>query len=50
MSAELLVALFDFGFNAFATPVVIKVLYILGLVGVGLAYVIVVIRGFTHYR
>ncbi len=32
-------ALFDFGFNSFATPVVIKVLYILGLVGIGLVYV-----------
>jgi hypothetical protein len=40
-------ALFDFGFNTFATPVVIKVLYILGLVGIGLAYVAVVISGFA---
>ena len=38
-------ALFDFGFNSFATPVVIKVLYILGLVGIGLGYVAVVISG-----
>jgi hypothetical protein len=41
-------ALFDFGFNAFATPVVIKVLYILSLVGVGLVYVIAVISGFIQ--
>ncbi len=41
-------ALFDFGFNSFATPVVIKVLYILGLVGIGLAYVAIVISGFAQ--
>jgi Domain of unknown function (DUF4282) len=41
-------ALFDFGFNSFATPVVIKVLYILSLVGVGLVYVIAVISGFIQ--
>ena len=41
-------ALFDFGFNTFATPVVIKVLYILSLVGVGLVYVIAVISGFIQ--
>jgi hypothetical protein len=40
-------ALFDFGFNSFATPVVIKVLYILGLVGIGLGYVILVISAFA---
>ena len=40
-------ALFDFGFNTFATPVVIKVLYILGLVAIGLAYVVLVISGFA---
>lgn len=40
-------ALFDFGFNSFATPVVIKVLYILGLVVIGLGYVILVISGFA---
>jgi len=40
-------ALFDFGFNTFATPVVIKVLYILGLVAIGLGYVAIVISGFA---
>ena len=40
-------ALFDFSFNSFATPVVIKVLYILGLVGIALGYVAVVISGFA---
>jgi hypothetical protein len=40
-------ALFDFGFNSFATPVVIKVLYILGLVAIALGYVILVISGFA---
>ena len=41
-------ALFDFGFNTFATPVVIKVLYILGLVGIGLGYVGFVIAAFAQ--
>jgi uncharacterized protein DUF4282 len=41
-------ALFDFGFNTFATPVVIKVLYILGLVGIGLGYIGFVITAFTQ--
>ena len=40
-------ALFDFGFNTFATPVVIKVLYILGLIGIGIGYVVIVISGFA---
>jgi len=40
-------ALFDFGFNTYATPVVIKVLYILGLVAIGLGYVALVISGFA---
>jgi hypothetical protein len=41
-------ALFDFSFNSFATPVVIKVLYILGLVAIGLGYVFLVISGFAQ--
>ena len=41
-------ALFDFGFNSFATPVVIKVLYILSLVGIGLFYVLAVVSGFAQ--
>jgi hypothetical protein len=41
-------ALFDFGFNTFATPVVIKVLYILSMVAIALFYVIAVISGFTE--
>jgi hypothetical protein len=41
-------ALFDFSFNSFATPVVIKVLYILGLVAIGLGYVVLVISGFAN--
>jgi hypothetical protein len=41
-------ALFDFGFNSFATPVVIKVLYILSLVGIGLTYVLAVVSGFAQ--
>jgi uncharacterized protein DUF4282 len=41
-------ALFDFGFNTFATPVVIKVLYILGLIAIALGYVVIVISGFAN--
>ena len=40
-------ALFDFSFNSFATPVVIKVLYILSLISNGLGYVALVILGFS---
>lgn len=41
-------ALFDFGFDTFATPVVIKALYILSLILVGLVYVVAVISGFIQ--
>ncbi len=41
-------ALFDFGFTTFATPVVIKVLYVLSLVGIALFYVFAVIGGFLQ--
>jgi Domain of unknown function (DUF4282) len=41
-------ALFDFGFNSFATPVVIKVLYILSMAAIALVYVVVVIGAFTQ--
>jgi hypothetical protein len=41
-------ALFDFSFTNFATPVVIKVLYILSLVGIALFYVFAVISAFTQ--
>ena len=40
-------ALFDFSFETFATPVVIKVLYILSLILNGLGYVVLVIAGFS---
>jgi hypothetical protein len=40
-------ALFDFSFDSFATPAVVKVLYIIGMVLLGLAYVIAVIAGFA---
>ncbi len=40
-------ALFDLGFNSFATPVVIKVLYVLGLVVVGLGYLGFVVTAFA---
>jgi Domain of unknown function (DUF4282) len=41
-------ALFDFSFTNFATPVVIKVLYILSLVGIALFYVVAVISAFAQ--
>ena len=41
-------ALFDFGFTTFATPAVIRVLYVLGLVAIGLTYVVAVISGFIE--
>lgn len=41
-------ALFDYGFHSFATPAVIKVLYILGTVLIGLAYIGAVITGFAQ--
>jgi hypothetical protein len=41
-------ALFDFEFNTFATPSVVKILYIVGMILLGLAYVGFVIMGFTQ--
>lgn len=43
---SLLGALFDFGFNRFATPSVIKVVYIIGFVIIGLFYLFAVVAGF----
>jgi hypothetical protein len=40
--------LFDFGFNHFATPAVVKIIYVVGLVLLGLAYIGFVIAGFTQ--
>ncbi|MGH3585074.1 MAG: DUF4282 domain-containing protein [Pseudonocardia sp.] len=39
-------ALFDFEFNTFATPAVVKILYIVGMVLLGLFYVVAVISAF----
>src|SRR3990170_2426391 len=41
-------ALFDFEFNTFATPVVVKILYIVGMVLLGLGYVAALISGFAQ--
>jgi Domain of unknown function (DUF4282) len=41
-------ALLDFSFTNFATPVVIKVLYILSMVGIALFYVFAVIGAFSQ--
>lgn len=40
-------ALFDFGFNHFATPAVVKILYVIGLVLIALFYISAVISGFV---
>ncbi|MBV9143590.1 MAG: DUF4282 domain-containing protein [Pseudonocardiales bacterium] len=39
-------ALFDFSFNHFVTPLIIRVLYILGLIGIALYYLGFVVFGF----
>lgn len=41
-------ALFDFEFNTFATPAVVKILYIVGLVLLGLFYIAGLISGFAQ--
>jgi hypothetical protein len=41
-------ALFDFSFDSFATPAVVKVLYIIGMVLLGLLYLGGVIFGFSQ--
>jgi hypothetical protein len=41
-------ALFDFEFNSFATPSVVKILYIIGMVLLGLFYIGALIGGFTQ--
>jgi hypothetical protein len=41
-------ALFDFDFNTFATPSVVKILYVVGMVLAGLFYVGLLIGGFTQ--
>ena len=41
-------ALFDFRFNSFATPAVVKVIYVVGLVLLGLVYIGFVITAFTQ--
>ncbi|MFP5068336.1 DUF4282 domain-containing protein [Pseudonocardia nantongensis] len=43
-----LAALFDFGFNQFVTPYVVKFLYILLTVVLGLGYLFVVVAGFSQ--
>ncbi|GAA5122712.1 DUF4282 domain-containing protein [Pseudonocardia adelaidensis] len=41
-------ALFDFEFNSFATPAVVKILYIVGMVLIGLFYIGALIGGFAQ--
>jgi len=39
-------ALFDFSFNHFITPSIIRVLYVLGVIGIALSYLVLIILGF----
>ncbi|HLU55577.1 MAG TPA: DUF4282 domain-containing protein [Pseudonocardia sp.] len=41
-------ALFDFDFNTFATPAVVKILYIVGMILIGLFYIGALIGGFAQ--
>lgn len=41
-------ALFDFGFNHFITPMIVKFVYILATVALGLLYVIVLVMTFSQ--
>ena len=43
-----LTALFDFGFNRFVTPYVVKFLYILLTVVLAIGYLFIVVAGFTE--
>jgi hypothetical protein len=40
--------LFDFTFTHFVTPSLIKILYILSLIVIGLGFLVIVIAGFTQ--
>jgi hypothetical protein len=41
-------ALFDFSFNHFVTPSIIRVLYVLGLIGIALTYLSFIIYAFMY--
>jgi hypothetical protein len=41
-------ALFDFEFTTFATPAVVKILYIVGMILLGLGYIAALISGFAQ--
>jgi hypothetical protein len=41
-------ALFDFSFNYFVTPSIIRVLYVLGLIGIALTYLSFVVYSFIY--
>lgn len=42
-------ALFDFSFRTFATPTLLQITYIVGLITMGLTYVVMVIVGFGMF-
>lgn len=41
-------SLFDFSFNHFVTPIIIRVLYVLGIIGISLGYFFIVIGAFLN--
>ncbi|PVG84239.1 hypothetical protein DDE18_00960 [Nocardioides gansuensis] len=41
-------ALFDFGFNTFITPMVVKVVYVIGLVAMVLAFFVLLVGAFSQ--
>lgn len=48
--ANPLAALFDFGFTKFATPGIVKVIYLLSVIGAGLGWLFLVVSGFSMGR
>lgn len=48
-SAGFFQALFDFEFNHFVTPKIVKIVYIVGTVLIGLVTLIIVLTSFRHF-
>ena len=46
-SAGFFRALFDFGFHHFVTPMIVRFVYVLATIGLGLFYLVLVISGFA---
>ncbi len=47
-SKGFLASLFDFSFSSFVTPKIVKFVYVLATIGLGLFYLVVVIGGFNQ--